>query len=480
MVTPNPFEIIADHSKSQPDRLALYSSRLSMSYSVFIDTVKRVAAKLRAEGLRPGQVVGLRLDAELQAVFVAAVLHEAAVSFAATRSILESYSENIDLVIAAESDWRGIAKKLIVIDEDWLAGLASINKNITAMPFESEDSLALLVFSSGTTGVPKGVEFSIADVYRRTQAASSNWMPSEPFFSELGLDTVSGIQTYYYCLLQGKTYFVPLDATNNVQVIQNAGIRSIKTSPAKLADLLQAAVNRNTHFTKLEQVQVAGGLLSPLTASKISEVSQAKLIYLYGSTEAGTVTRGIYDPSDPECVGQVVEGAEVRITDEAGREVPGGTAGELRMRTPYQARRYWKSGESGSTGFSDGWFIPGDTGVIERGLGLRITGRVDELVNAAGIKLNPAAIDSRLMGYRGVSDIASFGYTVPGEIQKSLGIAVVTRGGISMERLRDRVLEVVPEISDIVIIAVNEIPRNALGKPLRKTLAKNYESRIGE
>jgi acyl-coenzyme A synthetase/AMP-(fatty) acid ligase len=478
MVAQNPFELISAHAHEDPHRTAMFSSRLTMDYATFIDTVQRVAAKLRSVGLRPNQVVGLKLDAELHAVFTAAVLHEAAVGFAVTRSILENYADDIDVVISDSHDWQGVATKLIVIDEQWLAGLAAINKNIEPNLFDSEESLALLVFSSGTTGVPKGVEFTIADIHRRTKAASVNWMPVEPFFSELGLDTVSGIQTFYYCLMQGKTYFVSINATTNVQVIQEAEIRSIKTSPAKLAALVAQATANNSRLGGLQQVQVAGGLLSPVVARELAEVSDATVVYLYGSTEAGTVTRGVYDPHDPECVGEIVFDAEVRITDETGLELPVGAAGELRMRTPYQAKRYWRSDLTSSTGFRDGWFVPGDTGVIEAGNTLRVTGRVDELVNSAGIKLNPAVIDSKLLGYRGVADLAAFAYTAKGEIHKSLGIAVVTESEISMDRFRDRVLELVPDIHDLVIVRVSEIPRNALGKPLRTALAKKYESHV--
>jgi acyl-coenzyme A synthetase/AMP-(fatty) acid ligase len=171
-----------------------------------------------------------------------------------------------------------------------------------------------------------------------------------------------------------------------------------------------------------------------------------------------------------------VADAEVKITDENGNTLEAGMSGDLRMRTTYMAKRYWHQPDSGSTGFIDGWFRPGDTGILEQGNRLRITGRVDELINAAGIKLNPALIDSRLAGYRGVVDLATFGYTVEGEIHKRLAVAIVTNGEISLERFRNHVLDAVPETSDILIVRVDEIPRNALGKPMRKSLALSFKS----
>ena len=447
-----------------------------MDASTFLDTVKRVAAKLRAQGLRPNQVVGLKLEPEMQAVFVAAVMHEAAVSLSATKSILENYSGDIDLVVTNSTEWQALAKNLIVVDDDWLASLGGVNSKIEPNDFDSDDALALLVFSSGTTGVPKGVEFTVSDVPRRAAASAKNCIPLQPFFSELGLDTVSGILAYFHHLLNGETHYLPSNAQTNLQIISEAKIRALVTSPAKLIDLSALAKEENIRLDSVQQVLVMGGLLSPKIAQDFAQVCDAQIKYIYGSTEVGAVTRGNYDPQNPECVGEPLEGAFVSVVDEHSIEVANGDSGELRMRTDYQSRTYWRLDLQGQTGFHDGWFIPGDTGLIDSNNRIWITGRVDELVNTAGAKLNPALIDSKLLGYRGIKDLAAFGYNVPDQIHKSLAIAIVTSAEISIENFREHLLDVVPETNDIVIVQVTEIPRNALGKPMRKQLAQMFET----
>jgi acyl-coenzyme A synthetase/AMP-(fatty) acid ligase len=461
---------------TNPEHVTLFSHRLKMDSKTFADTVKRVAAKLRSAGLKPGQVVALKLEPEMQAVFVAAVMHEAAVSLAATKTIVENYSNVIDFVISNSSEWQSISKTFIYVDEQWLEGLAAVNNKIEPNSFESQNDLALLVFSSGTTGIPKGVEFSLSDIFHRTSSSAKNWLLPQPFFCELGLDTVSGIINYFYSLLNGQTYYVPSNAENNLELIKEAGIVSIKTSPAKLVDLLNLAIKTNTRLDAISQLLVVGGLLSPNTAEELSQISNAELYYLYGSTEAGSVTRGKYKREDPENVGSVIDGVSMSIVDDNGLEVSKGTVGELRMRTPYQSKRYWLIEPDGKTGFNDGWFSPGDAGVLDQDNQLRVTGRLDELINTAGTKLNPAVIDSKLIGYRGIDDLASFGYRSEGQIQKRLGIAIATSTEISMENFRKFLLDVVPETNDVVIVQVPHIPRNALGKPLRMELAAIYES----
>lgn len=474
----NPIRQILAFAETKPLATAVVGTRLNLNYKTFASTVLRFAAQLRAEGVRPGHVVGLRLRAELQAVAVAAVMHEAATSFAATRPIIDGYEREIDFVITEDSGWLASPAKAIVVNADWLASLGAINHQIEPMDFDSAQSLALLVFSSGTTGVPKGVEFSIDDIRRRTAAAEKNWMPFHPFFAELGLDTVSGIQAYLWSLINGETYFLSGTSADNLQLISDNAIQSIKTSPSKLADLVAAAVAANTRLDGLKEVQVAGGLLSPKTARALAVISTAKLQYLYGSTEAGTVTKGAYQVADPECVGQVVSEAEVKITDDDGKTLPNGTGGCLNLRTPYQAKGYWQTRENTKTGFQFGWFMPGDTAILSETGQLTVTGRIDELINAAGIKLNPAVIDAKLLGYRGIQDLASFGYLEPGAVHKQLGVAIVTNEPISIEQFQHRLKEAVPETNQIVIMNVAEIPRNALGKPLRRQLAQAYESEL--
>ncbi len=476
----NPIDSIFAFAETRPERSAIVGAKLNLNYKTFASTVKRFAAKLRSEGLRPGNVVGLRLRPELQAIAVAAVMHEGAISFAATSSILESHNKSIDFVITEETTWLTTKQKVISINAEWIASLGSINSQVEIQNFASDDSLALLVFSSGTTGVPKGIEFSIDLIHRRTDAAAKNWMPFHPFFAELGLDTVSGIQTYFWCLLHGETFYLPGSSEENLRLIQENGIRSIKTSPSKLIGLVAACNLAGGRLDGLKEVQVAGGLLSPPTAFGLAAISNAELNYLYGSTEAGTVTKGRYDSTDPEAVGQVVADAEVRITDNHGRVLDVGQSGRLNVRTPYQASKYWLSDGSPNSGFHDGWFVPGDTAVVDESGNLRVSGRIDELINAAGLKLNPSLIDSKMQGYRGVRDLASFGYKEPGSLQRQLGLAVVLDDSISFERLHARVKEVVPEIVHVAIVRVSEIPRNALGKPLRGQLAKLIEDKKDE
>ena len=470
----NPIRDVFSWVDGPSQRLALKSTRLEMTYAVFADTVKRVAAKLRQSGVKPGQVVGLRFEPELQAVFIAAVMHEGAVSFAAKQNNVQAYRDQIDHVFTDNQLFEAGNPKRELVTPDWLASTASINAQIDPVDFASDDALALLVFSSGTTGTPKGVAFTLANLLQRIESAHSNWMPDKPFLAELGLDTVSGIQTYFYNLIHGETYLISTGAKSTLELINLVGVKSIKTSPAKLLDLAREAMQQKSKFENLKAIQVAGGLVSSHLGAEAAKAFDATITYLYGSTEVGTVTRGLFNIDAANMVGTILPDAQVEIVDENRQPMPVGQAGAIRIKTPYQARSYWHNVEKSATGFVDSWFYPGDTGRIDGDRQLHVDGRIDEMLNVGGAKLNPAWVDSMLSGYRGLNDAAAFTAkdALTGELK--LGLAIVTNGDINIEIFKKKIRELLGGSAPEVIIRLDEIPRNELGKPLRLELAKLY------
>jgi long-chain acyl-CoA synthetase len=474
----NPIQDVMSWAERTPDALAIKSVRLEMTYSVFADTVRRIAAKLRASGVRPGDVVGLRMAPELQAVFVAAVMHEAAVSFAAKTSNVASRREQIHHIFTDDQLFESANPTRQLVNETWLAGTAHLSTRIEPTNFESPESDAILMFSSGTTGAPKGIAFSVQLLNDRIIAANKNWMPAEAFMSELGLDTVSGLLTYFYNLTRGQIYLVPGGAVVTVSQLQTQNIGAIKTSPAKLADLVKQANSAGTGLPQLQSIQVAGGLISAHLATQVAQTFKAKLICLYGSTEVGTLARGAYEPTQPNRVGKILPEVQVEIVDENGSPVGVGVGGNIRAKSAYQATEYWRDATQSSATFKSGWFWPGDRGYVDRDGNLFIEGRSDELINAGGAKLNPAWVDIQLAGYRGFKDHAAFAATDANSGEAVLGLAIVTDEPVAVEQLKANLRELLGGSAPQVIVRVAEIARNELGKPLRGEIAKLYASHL--
>jgi acyl-coenzyme A synthetase/AMP-(fatty) acid ligase len=352
-----------------------------------------------------------------------------------------------------------------------------LNATIQPNEYESEDSLAHLIFSSGTTGMPKGVCFTIRDLQERAEAAGNSWMPSKPFLCQLAQDTVSGAITYFHSIFNGETYFVPGSDKEDAELIAEMKVTAIQTSPAKLKDLLS---NDPRQLDSLEVIQVAGGLLSSQLAEDSRKQLGVELVYIYGSTEVGLVAKGTINPDDTQTVGSVVSSCQVQILDELGHELPFDSDGTLRVKTNYQSRKYWKVADSGSSSYVDGWFYPGDMARLSKDGTLKVLGRVDEIVNLSGVKVDPGFIDTQISRYRGIKDFACF--AIPDEIQLSekLAIAIVFDEEINIDNFITHMRSHLGDSYPRAVVRVKEIPRNSMGKPNRLELRAKYLEGTGD
>jgi acyl-coenzyme A synthetase/AMP-(fatty) acid ligase len=441
-----------------------------MSYADLADSVRRMAAKLRQLGVRPGSVVAVRARPELEAVLIIALLHEGAVSLHASEAILAAHGDQVDYLVGEVMGSSRTRARVITIDAAFLMALGAVNSRIDPQPLD-DAAPCRVVFSSGTTGSPKGVEFTVSSLLSRTSSARANWMPIDPFMCLLGLDTVSGFQTFMWSMLHGATYLVPGDGEANRRLIDRFGVRSIKTSPARLENLVDAvdAADDATPLA-LDHVGVAGSLLSPLLGRRCELALGTSPTYLYGSTEVGTVTRGRFNPDKPAVVGTVVDDAELQIIDDDGRDVSSASQqGVIRYRSASTPRAYWRASAEANASFRDGWFYPGDRGALTVDGGLIISGRSDDVVNAGGAKFNLAELDLWMLEIELFADCASFQYRDTDGTTR-VGLAFVSRTSVSPEIVLERIRSMLPNLEVRKLFRIDTIPRNQLGKVNRAAL----------
>lgn len=474
--TGNPIELFFQSAIRSPESLALVSSRTKLTYLQLERLSRRVARKLSKLGIKPGDVVGVQCQQEITVVIWLALLQLGATSLAVNKTTLESYGQFIDLVLVDDNFSRLKHEKVLILGPEFFESLDATSP-LDGVAQLQPDSLVRVVFSSGTTGVPKGVPFSVEVFLARVESARSNWIPMQPFMSMLGPETVSGFQTVFAQLFSGNTCYLSGDSSNLWGLINDYGIKSIKTSPAKLADLvrsyLESQKSTNIKHT-LAVIQVAGSLLSKSLASACESHMRVTPTYLYGSTEVGTVTRGEFDHSRPNLVGSVVSEVECEIVDDHNVSLSAGQVGFIRVRRNQMAQGYWNSPKSKSNGFRDGWFYPGDRGVLNSEKELLLEGRSDDLVNAGGLKVNLAQLDQLLSDLEVFSDVATFEFF--GEFgEPLLGLAFVAIGDLEIKEIEHLTQLHVPGIRFNSLIRLDSLPRNFLGKVQRQELATYFE-----
>jgi acyl-coenzyme A synthetase/AMP-(fatty) acid ligase len=266
------------------------------------------------------------------------------------------------------------------------------------------------------------------------------------------------MQTFFWSVLNGETYFAVTNAKANLKQLLEHKVSSIKTSPARLSDLV--AVAETNALPELKIIQVAGSLLDNKLVSDCERKFGINPTYLYGSTEVGTVTRGQFKKSEPNNLGSTVSDIELEITADS----------KIRYRKVGMPESYWLKTNNQETGFIDGWFYPGDLGLLNNSSELLLSGRTDDVVNVGGAKFNLLELDLWLQNSEMFEAVGTFRITTKDGIDE-IGVAFVSKNPPIPDLLTRRVRAFLNDLEFRYLFRVPELPRNKLGKVDRNALA---------
>lgn len=307
----------------------------------------------------------------------------------------------------------------------------------------SPDELCDLVFTSGTTGAPKGVMVNHAQTLRVFEVWSDvvglvegdRYLVVNPFFHTFGYK--AGIIA---CLLKGAT-IIPeavFDVQEVLRRINDERVAVLPGPPTLFLSILNDPARDSFDLSSL-RIAVTGAAAIPVSMIERmrEELTFSTIITAYGLTEAtGTVTmcRAEDDPATIALTsGRGIPDVEVRIVDEDNEEVPRGEAGEIVCRGYNVMLGYLDDpGATAETIDSDGWLHTGDVGIMDERGYVRITDRTKDMFIVGGFNAYPAEIENLIMGHDGIAQVAVVG--VPDERMGEVGMAfVVARPGVTID-----------------------------------------------
>lgn len=357
----------------------------------------------------------------------------------------------------------------------------------TAWQAVTGDDLSDIIFTSGTTGRPKGAMTSHAQTLRTFATWASivglsegdRYLIVNPFFHTFGYK--AGIVA---CLMAGAT-IVPAAVFDVERVLDTVATQRITVLPGP-PTLYQAILDhpaRAAHDLSSLRLAVTGAAAVPveLVRRMRDELTFSTVLTAYGLTEACGVVTMCRRGDDPETIartsGRAVPGIEVRVVDEAGTEVPRGEPGEIVVRGYTVVSGYFQDPEATAEAIdAEGWLHTGDIGVMDGAGNVRITDRKKDMFIVGGFNAYPAEIEGTLLRHLGVSQVAVVG--VPDDRMGEVGCAfVVPRPGADPARLADELLAwardqlanyKVPRSVEIV----DALPLNASGKVLKAELRR--------
>jgi malonyl-CoA/methylmalonyl-CoA synthetase len=396
---------------------------------------------------------------------------------------------------------------LIVADTSSAAALAPLARRARARLVRTEDALraapaeglphlgsarrAMIVYTSGTTGKPKGVVSTHETIGAQIAALVEawEWRPSDRLLLVLPLHHVHGIINGLGSALAVRAVCEIMPAFDAPAVWERFAsgeitvFTAVPTIYKRLIDAWDAALPaeraRWSHGVRTLRLMMCGSAALPAaTLERWRQISGHTLLERYGMTEIGmALSNPLHGERRPGCVGTPLPGVEVRVVDEGGTPVAEGVAGELEVRGPNVFREYWQRPEETARAFRDGWFRTGDVAVLEAGA-YRLLGRTSvDIIKTGGFKVSALEIEEVLRTHPCIAECAVVG--VPDEEwgeRVSAAVELHPGAALSLDELQQWARErLAPYKVPRGIRTVASLPRNALGKVVKGEVAALFK-----
>jgi acyl-CoA synthetase (AMP-forming)/AMP-acid ligase II len=347
----------------------------------------------------------------------------------------------------------------------------------------SDDVIQL--YTSGTTGLPKGVQLTEANYAAVFASATEQWArfeAADAVLVAMPLFHVAGANMGMLGLFQGARCVIMREADPGaiLTLIQEHGVRQAFLVPALINMILQHPALAGADLGCLEKVYYGASPISEAVLKAAQLRFGASFTQLYGLTE--TIGAGTYLPPEAHegarlrSCGVPSPGVEIRVMAE-GRLAALREVGEIQMRSAAVMKGYWNRPEATAEAIdADGWFRSGDAGYFDEEGYLYIHDRVKDMIVSGGENIYPAEVENVLFSHPGVADAAVIG--IPDERWgEAVKAVVVPRAGAGLDaatliaHCRGRIAAYkVPKSVDFAEV----LPRNASGKVLRRELRKPY------
>jgi long-chain acyl-CoA synthetase len=344
----------------------------------------------------------------------------------------------------------------------------------------TDDTLALLLYTSGTTGNPKGVMLTHGNL-RTNALAVAAWYRPAPLTMTLHVLPLShsfGMLCMNVEAAHGLKSVIlqRFDLAQVFQAIQEFRARRFSAVPTMLIAMCHFPDRAKYDCSSLEHVSSGGSALPEEVRLEFERLFGCPVRSGYGLSEAAPTVSCYEDgePARPGSSGRPIPGVEVRIVDHDDKSLPTGETGEICCRGPNVMAGYWNDPEATRAVLRDGWLHTGDVGRLDADGYLYITDRLKDIIIKGAENISPRQIEEALHTHPAVAEVAVVGLPDPALGEEVCAVVVLRAGQSATEaELRDHAAKFVNKFRVPAKVAFrSELPKNGVGKVLKRELRR--------
>lgn len=497
-------KILSQHAQNRPDHLALVYANQRMTYEQLDQEVNRMANAFKAAGIEKGDKIATLLSntvelwesywacAKIGAVVVPLspllrddglinVLNNSDADLLLTKEAMVAHVEPILYQLK-----RLNTSSIWLIDGSY-AGYGSLEdkKNSVSEVCIADQSiigsdLYNIIYSSGTTGLPKGIMLThqIRAMYMTLLSNAFRVTPESVIMHSGSIIFNGSFLTLMPVMYQGATFVLmpAFEVRTAIDTLRQEQVTHTILVPSQIIQMLEHPEFKRENLPDLQMILTVGAPLDVSYKEELERRFPGIFYELYGLTE-GFVT--ILDKNDAirkmGSVGRPSQFFEMKIVDDRGIELPTGQVGEIIGKGPFVMTGYYNDPIRTEEAIRDGWLYSGDLGYVDEDGFLFLAGRKKDLIISGGVNVYPKDIEAIVLQHPSVIEVAVFGipHVKWGETPIA---AVICREVIDAQSLRKWINERLhvryQKISEVIIL--EELPRNVAGKVLKRELQERF------
>ena len=488
------------NAQAHADRAAVRNGDGVVRYDQLERDTARVAGLLRERGLRPGDRVGVMLPNTPEFAMVYFGVLRAGGVVVPMNPLLKAREvafylgdSGTRLMFAwhtfaheAQTGAKEAETEAIVVDPAGFADVLGSAAPAMELVDRADDDTAVILFTSGTTGQPKGAELTHGNLSTNTEVTLADLLGLTaddvifgglPLFHAFGQTcTLNTAVTAGACL----TLLPRFSAEQALRILAEHHVTVFAGVPTMYSALLHFA-GRDAYDVSRLRLAFSGGAALPVEVLRGFEAAfGCPVLEGYGLSETSPVASFNHPGRErkPGSIGTPIRGVQMKLVDADGNELPQGEAGEIVIRGHNVMKGYWRRPEATAAAVRDGWFHTGDVGRVDEDGYFFIVGRQKDLIIRGGYNVYPREIEEVMHEHPAVAEVAVIGVPHP-ELGEEVGAAVTLKPGASVtaDELREYTKgQVAAYKYPRKVWIVDALPKNATGKIMKREIVPPEES----